>query len=86
LEESQGEISTREEELQALLSKMPNRERLALRCMLARDFMHIALLYRTFLLSSPKAETIGPIRPAPEEIAEDQRPKPVLSFKQTLFD
>lgn len=86
LSELQKQIATLEEELQARLSKTPGRERLALRCMLARDFWHMAMLYRTFIMSSSVTEATGPIRPAPEEITENDQPIPVLPFKTTLFD
>jgi hypothetical protein len=53
-----GELQTwnarSEEHLQLLLAPLPDRQRLALRCMLARDFRHIATLFETFL-SSPES-------------------------------
>src|SRR4051794_30267961 len=40
---------TSEEVLQQHLKALPNRERLALKCMLARDIFHIAATYEHFL-------------------------------------
>lgn len=51
LRERQGLLATAGEDLQASLNPLPDRHRLALRCMLARDLVHVAALYQTFLRS-----------------------------------
>jgi tetrahydromethanopterin S-methyltransferase subunit B len=76
-----------EQELQARLTRLPDRERLALRCMLARDVYHIASLYCTFFTSSPAvADATGPVRPAAEELDRNDEPKPTMLFKSSLFE
>src|SRR5438552_2414468 len=63
-----GRIAGAEEELQQKLSCLPDRERLALRCMLVRDAFHMARLYATFLAASSVAEATGLSQPVPEEV------------------
>jgi hypothetical protein len=82
----QGKIETAEEELQIKLAVLPDRERLSLRCMLARDIYHIAMLYCTFAASSPVAEATGTASVMPEEIdARSEEPRPALPFSEWLF-
>src|SRR5580658_1194247 len=52
LSEIHARVATAEEGLKATIGRLPDRERLALKCMLARDVFHIAALYETFLRSS----------------------------------
>lgn len=86
LAEIQRKIATAEEEVQAKLSSLPDRERLAIRCMLARDIYHIAMLYSTFIATSTVAEATGTIGLVPEEIDQDtDEPKPALPFCEWLF-
>ncbi len=75
-----------EAELQAKLETINDRERLALRCMLARDIWHIGKLYLSFLGSVPFPQSGGARSPIPEEVDETDRVRPVLSFKETLFE
>jgi hypothetical protein len=80
-------IATVEEELQAKLISLPDRERLALRSMLARDIYHIAMLYCTFIASSSVIEATGPNSPADEEMNEQSGdPVSALSFSEWLFE
>ncbi len=52
LSEIHAKAVTAEEGLKTTIGRLPDRERLALKCMLARDMFHIAALYETFLRSS----------------------------------
>jgi hypothetical protein len=83
-------IATAEEELQAAFGRLADRERLALRCMFARDCWHMAALYKSYIASASltAAEALtssGPSSPAVEEIDEAAEPVPILPFKETLF-
>jgi len=76
-----------ESNLQAMLDRLPDRERLALKYMLAADICHIALLYETFLRSSNiVTQATGPHTPVPEEVTGDNETRPVLVFRQSLFE
>ena len=86
LAEIQTKVATTEEELKKTLSRLPDRERLALKCMLARDVFHIAALYETFLRSSQHVQgASGAVHETPEEVDEHSEPRPVLVFQQSLF-
>jgi hypothetical protein len=86
LSEIQRKIAAAEYEVQAKLSRLPDRERLALRCMLARDMYHIAMLYSTFVSTPEVAEATGTASPAPEEIDRaTDAPRPALPFCEWLF-
>lgn len=50
--------------------------------MLARDVFHIGAQYERFLRG---VDATGPSSPRPEELTENDEPKPVLHFKETLF-
>lgn len=80
-------IDTAETELQAALAPLPDRERLALRCMFARDCWHMAMLYKQYLhLHSTQASVgTGPISYMREELNEQNEPALLLPFKETLF-
>jgi hypothetical protein len=67
LAERQKRIADAEAELVQRLSRLPDRQRLALRCMLARDLLHIGLLYQSFLSTSDVAEATGARSSVPEE-------------------
>lgn len=73
-------------ELQKKFGALSDRERLAIRCMLARDCWHIAQLYLSFLGSAPLSNADAATIPLPEECDENHDPLPALPFKQTLFD
>jgi hypothetical protein len=81
-----GKVATSEQFLQATLQNLPDRQRLALKCMLARDVFHIAALYEKFLRSSPEIATAtGESKPAAEELDGNDEPRKVLVFKESLF-
>jgi len=87
LAELRQKVSVSEAGLQQVLSKLPDRERLALKCMLARDVFHIAALYETFLRMSPAVQNAtGAVTQAPPEVDRDGEPSPPLVFHQSLFD
>ena len=80
-------VRTTEEGLQATFARLPDRERLALKCMLARDVFHMAKLYEAFLRTSPAvANAIGAAKAAPPEIDRSGETQSVLVFQQSLFD
>jgi hypothetical protein len=80
------ESASIEDGLKATLSRLPDRERLALKCMLARDVFHIAVLYETFIRSSQTVQgATGSIHEAVEEVDEQSKPQPILVFRQWLF-
>src|SRR2546429_229501 len=83
LKDLQARIGHAEVELEAMIGALPDRERLAIRCMLARDFYHIAMLYRSFLSTSPLAQAMGSRSVVPEEQTQGD-PLPVLSFQKSL--
>jgi hypothetical protein len=79
-------VATSEQQLQATLQTLPDRERLALKSMLARDVFHIAALYEKFLRSSPEIAIVtAESKPAAEEIDSNDEPRKVLVFKDSLF-
>ena len=80
-------LVTAEEELQAAFTPLADRERLALRCMFARDCWHMAMLYKHYLHEpeTQLATATGPSSPAPEELDERDDPVPIVPFKETLF-
>jgi hypothetical protein len=86
LKERQDLLASAEEDLQGLLGPLPDRHRLALRCMLARDLLHIAALYQTFQRSGEREAPAGASAPAPEELTEQDEPRPVLPFSEWLFE
>jgi hypothetical protein len=87
LDAVQTRMAASESNLQAILDRLPDRERLALKYMLAADICHIAMLYETFLRSSNiVGEATGPHTPAPEEVAGDNETRSVLVFRQSLFE
>ncbi len=66
------------------LSRLPERERLAIQCMLARDFIHIGLLFETCLATPPddSAEHDVPLSgPSPSSVTFE-----TLPFRTSLFD
>jgi tetrahydromethanopterin S-methyltransferase subunit B len=83
LSKLRDEINKLELELQSRLTRIPERERLALQSMLARDFWHMAMLYKTFLASSSVVEASGAVSPVPLEV---DRNRDGLPFKETLFE
>ena len=86
LRELQGKIAPVEEQLQQRLAALPDRERLALRSMVARDLFHVGMLYLSFIRSSPIVEATGTATPASEEVDEKtEEPKAMLQFKEWLF-
>ncbi len=87
LRDRQAGFAAAEEQLAAHLTSLPDRERLALKCMLARDAFHIAKLYETFLRSVPSVEqATGTSAPAPEELDRNDEPQPALVFRRSLFE
>jgi hypothetical protein len=85
LDQRQRNIAEFEPQLQELFASLADRERLALRCMLARDISHIATLYITFLRGANAPQTTGTVNPQPEELNEENEPRPVLPFSEWLF-
>jgi len=87
LDAVQTGMAASEDNLKAVFDRLPDRERLALKYMLAADICHIALLYETFLRSSNIANTAtGPRSPAPEEVTAENEPRPPLVFRRSLFE
>ena len=85
LRERSSQVEVADKELEQLVTRLPDRERLAIRCMLIRDIFHIAKLYQQ-LLRTPEAEVAaGPISVFPEEL-KNHEPLPVLPFREWLFD
>jgi hypothetical protein len=87
----QKQIATAEEELLARLNALPDRQRLALRCIFARDCWYMAMLYLCFLGSAsmpdlPRPDTAGSKAAVPEEIDERGGSVPVIAFKDSLFE
>lgn len=86
LDELHRKVSSSEASLREALAKLPDRERLALKCMLARDVFHIAVLYETFVRSSPLVQNVtGSITKASEEVDPQGETRPVLVFQESLF-
>jgi tetrahydromethanopterin S-methyltransferase subunit B len=86
LSELQAKVATAEQSLQSKLGTLSDRERLALKGMLARDVFHIAMLYETFLRCSGSVrEATGVSDTTPQELNEDGAPRPALVFQQSLF-
>ena len=81
-------IGTAEEELQAAFRPLPDRERLALRCMFARDCWHMAMLYKQYLNQpdTQVASATGPSSAAPEELDQQDEPVPLLPLKRHCLD
>ncbi len=86
LSEIHAKVATAEEGLKTTIGRLPDRERLALKCMLARDMHHIAALYETFLRSSQHVQdATGAVHETPEEVDRQGEPRAVLVFQQSLF-
>ena len=67
-----------QQELEQLLVNLPERQHLAVQCILHRDFHHMGVLYRTYLA--------GEGRPPGDEEATIKTPEPVpLPFRNWLF-
>jgi hypothetical protein len=87
LAELRGKLLESDKALQGALATLPDRERLAIRCMLLRDAFHIGALYETFLRTSATVQNAtGATTEAPPEV--DQRCESVspLVFQSSLFD
>jgi hypothetical protein len=86
LSEIHAKVATAEEVLKTTIGRLPDRERLALKCMLTRDMFHIAALYETFLRSSQHVkDATGAVHETPEEVDRQGEPRSVLVFQQSLF-
>jgi hypothetical protein len=86
LSQLQAKMAVADESLRTTLARIPDRERLALKCMLARDMFHIAALYETFLQSSEIIRNAtGVVTEAPEELDQQGKAQPVLVFTESLF-
>jgi hypothetical protein len=85
LKERQSVLGREEGILQDMLRLLPDHQRLALRCMLARDVSHIAALYQVFLRGLPEDEKVGRSTPLPEELTPQEESRPVLAFGEWLF-
>jgi hypothetical protein len=82
-----AKIATAEEELEPRFRVLPDRERLALKCLIARDQFHLAMLYRAFLASSPLEQATGASTLAVAELSnETDEAKPILAFRDWLFE
>jgi hypothetical protein len=86
LKELKERLATTGESLQAMLAKVADRERLALRCMMARDFFHIAALYESFLGGAELPKGTIPPKPTPEELTPAGKPVATVPFREWLFD
>ncbi len=86
LAELQKKIVESEEQLQGCLTPLADRERLALKCLIARDVFHIAALHATFLRSAEAPQTTGTPIPTAEELTEERDHRPVLAFSNSLFE
>ena len=87
LSELHSKVVSAEIGLSTTLGTFPDRERLALKCMLARDVFHIAALYETFLRSSLVVQNAtGAVTEVPEEVNQEGEAQPVLLFQESLFD
>jgi hypothetical protein len=87
LADVQLKVARVEATLQLKLRGLPDRERLALKGMIARDVLHIGLLYQTFLQSSPTVEqATGVSQTSAEEVDQDGESLPVLLFPPSLFE
>jgi hypothetical protein len=82
----QTQIVTTEANLQLVLRSIPDRERLAIRCMLTRDFFHIAALYERFLKVPAVADATGQAKLVPEELTEEEEPVAAVPFSEWLFE
>ena len=86
----QKQIVSVEQELLAKFTALPDRQRVALRSMLARDCWHMAMLYLTFLGSSVihdvdqlQAATAKSV--TPNELSDKGETLSAIPFKETLF-
>lgn len=82
----QRSVEEHEDQLQQFFAVLADRERLALRCMLARDISHIAALYIAFMTSTDAPQTTGATCHRPEEQNEQDEPRPALPFNEWLFE
>jgi tetrahydromethanopterin S-methyltransferase subunit B len=79
LDERRRLLDQVQQELEALLKRLPEREYLAMQCILYRDFHHIGALYRTYLTAGNRP-ALG------EEEASIKAADPVpLPFREWLF-
>jgi hypothetical protein len=86
LSEIHAKVATAEEGLKTTIDRLSDRERLALKCMLARDMFHIAALYQTFLRSSQQVkDATGAVHETPEEVDRQGEARPALVFQESLF-
>jgi hypothetical protein len=72
--------------LQACLTPLADRERLALKCMFARDLYHVAALYDRFLRSPDAPQTTGVAMLKEEEVTKDDEVRPIIAFAEFLFE
>ena len=87
LSELHTKMAAAEEGLKTTLGRLPDRERLALKCMLARDVFHVAVLYETFLrMSQVVQNATGAATKAPPEFDRGGDAAPPLVFHESLFD
>jgi hypothetical protein len=87
LAEGRAKVSATEAGLRKTLAKLPDRERLALKSMLARDVFHVAVLYETFLrMSQVVQNATGAATKAPPEFDRGGDAAPPLVFHESLFD
>lgn len=91
LQERQNLLTICDETLSKKLSALPEREQLALRCMLARDFHHIGQLYETYFRSRQQSQatssSCGIVHPVKINQSSAQPAiKSILPFKESLFD
>jgi len=87
LSNTQTKVGSAEKGLQEILGRLPDRERLALKGMLARDVLHIAALYETFLRGSQLFQgATGARQETPEEVDRKGEARCVLVFQEALFE
>jgi hypothetical protein len=87
LSDIQAKVASAEVGLREILSRLPDRERLALKGMLARDVFHIAALYETFIRGSQLVQgATGARQETPEEVDQKGNARRALVFREALFE
>ena len=86
LSDTQANVAAAEKGLREILGRLPDRERLALKGMLARDVFHIAVLYESFLRGSQLVQgATGARQETPEEVDRKGDARRALVFQESLF-
>jgi hypothetical protein len=86
LKQRQTLLTTAGAHLDLILRGLSNRERLILRCLIARDMYHVAALYQLFLEEPHVADAAGPSKLVDEELTPQEEPIPAVPFTEWLFE